>query len=400
MRNMQTSNRTTQSKLTTFGKRSTLTVLTVGLITLLGGSLRAQAQQAFGNYPVSATTMNLGANPITSHKGFSVVDSTYRPKESLASDVSKASYLGDWGYQALQEAEGCPGAYGCTRCDFTWYFSGELVGFRREGDRRFSLTQNQFMDRGDYELGTRATIGRMCDCATAYEFVFVGPFYWERGSTLTGPANVNSRFFAFPIGLDDAFNDADSHVQRLISRSSSFELNRRRWAWDAVSTLIGIRYFNYEEAYSLSSERSPPRPAPLSGRYTDEIENHLIGPQIGGDIFFATSLKTSISLRGKAGIFANFATRELRLVEPGGTALFNAKDKVDIAGLFELGIAGNYQITPSIRLSGGYEVWYVPGMGTVARQSPNILSGASGTNLRLREDLFLHGFNAGVQVLF
>ena len=179
------------------------------------------------------------------------MDSTYRPKESLASDVSKASYLGDWGYQALQEAEGCPGAYGCTRCDFTWYFSGELVGFRREGDRRFSLTQNQFMDRGDYELGTRATIGRMCDCATAYEFVLLD-LSLGRGSTLTDPANVNSRFLpsrsAWTMPLT-----ADSHVQRLISRSSSFELNRRRWAWDAVSTLIGIRYFNYEEAYSLSS---------------------------------------------------------------------------------------------------------------------------------------------------
>jgi len=342
--------------------------------------------------------MTLGTNPVTSADHVAVVDSAYRPEGQLASEVTKASYLGDWGYQALQQAENCPGAYSCTRCDFEWYFNAEFVGFRREGDRRFSLTNAQLMSDVEFELGTRATIGKMCDCSTAYEFVFVGPFQWERGSDSPPPAPpINSRFAAFPFNLADPFNNATSHTQRWIARSNSLELNRRQWAWDAVSTLIGIRYFNYEEDYRLRSERAV---APLSGLYTDEIKNNLIGPQIGGDIFFLTSLKTSLSLRGKAGVFANFAEREVRLAATNSTILFNGKDKVDIAGLFEFGINFNYQITPSIRLNGGYEVWYMPGMGTVSDQNPASLTFDSGTRLQLHDDIFLHGFNAGVQVLY
>lgn len=399
MRIMQASYRNAQSKLKALGRSAVHPMLAAGIIALLGSVLSAQTQAIYRNYPVSGTTMSLGDNPVSSGTEFPSVDASYFGSRQ-SSDVKKASYWGDLGYQALQNAESCPGAYGCTRCDITWYFSADFLGFRREGDRRFSLTQSQFMTDLEFEFGTRVTVGRMTDCANAFEFVYVGPFQWTRGSNLAIPDGVNSRFFAFPDDLDDAFNDADEHTQSWLARSSSFEINRRKWAWDAVSTLIGIRYFNYDERYGLESLRSAPQPAPLSGRYSDEIENHLVGAQIGGDVFFTTSLKSSISLRGKIGVFGNFATREARLVEDGVTTFFNANDKVEIAGLLETGIFGNYQLTPSIRLSGGYELWYLPGIASISEQNPNLLTPVSGLSVRFREDLFLHGFNGSIQVLF
>jgi len=399
MRKMQASCRNAQSKLKAFGKSAVSSVLAVGTIAILSSTVSAQTQAIFQNYPISSTTMSMRDNPVSSGTGNPIVDATYSGNRQTA-DVKKASYLGDLGYQALQDAESCPGSYGCTRCDISWYFSAEFLGFRREGDRRFSLTQSQFMTDSEFEFGTRLTMGRMFDCANAIEFVYVGPFQWTRGSTLAIPDGVNSRFLTFPIELADAFTDADQQDQSWLARSSSIELNRRKWAWDAVSTLIGMRYFNYEERYGLASIRSAPQPAPLSGRYSDEIDNHMVGAQVGGDVFFTTSLKSSISMRGKAGIYGNFATREVRLVEDGTTTFFNGNDEVDLAGLFEFGINFNYQITPSIRLSGGYELWYMPGIASVSNQNPNILTPNSGFAINMEEDLFLHGFNAGVQVLY
>ncbi len=392
--------------------RALISRVTACVAVALGCWNNACAQQASSNYPISSTTMNLGANPVSSGADLPIVDASYfGPKDS--SGVQKASYgqegyvydgglgtlgsFGEMGYQELCNAECQPGAYSCIRCDISCYTNVEALAFRREGDRRFSLTQNAFLDRGDYEFGTRATVGWMCDCANAIELVYVGPFDWTRSSVLNGNDNVDSRFLTVQLStLDDSFNNADQHTQTLRQRANSFEINRRQWAWDSVSTLIGLRYFQYDERYDLRSVRSA---QPLLGQYSDDIENHLFGAQIGGDLFFVTSLRTSISLRGKAGVYANVATREAQIRENGASILFNGRDEVDIAGLFEFGMFGNYQITPSVRFNIGYEIWYMPGMGTISHENPQFLLPSSGTSLSLRDDLLLHGFNGGIQIL-
>jgi hypothetical protein len=126
----------------------------------------------------------------------------------------------------------------------------------------------------------------------------------------------------------------------------------------------------------------------------------MVGVQIGGDLFFPTSLLTTISLKGKAGAFANFASREMRLVDSIGTALVNGNDDVNLAGLFEIGANMHYQLTPSVRLSGGYEVWYLPGMATEAGQRPNLLNNNSASIVDSDDDVIFHGFNMGAQLLF
>lgn len=326
------------------------------------------------------------------------VDASYFGTKK-SSDVQPASYLGDLGYQTLYAAECQPGAYSCTRCDFLWYFNAEALWLRREGERRFSLTQNQFMDTQDFEFGGRLTAGRMLDCVNAIEFVYTGPYDWRRGSFVSDPGNVNSLFFAFPEDLLLTMNNADQHTQQWRAKMQSFELNYRHWVWDSVSTFMGIRYVRYEEDYSLASARALPAPLPTTGQYLSEIDNDLVGAQLGGDIFFPLSLRTSFSLRGKAGFYGNFATREVRFEEGGETVFFNGVDKVFAAGLFEFGAFGNFQITPSIRLNAGYEVWWLSAVATTKRQNNN-LTFATGTQIRSNDDIFLHGFSGGVQVLY
>ena len=113
-----------------------------------------------------------------------------------------------------------------------------------------------------------------------------------------------------------------------------------------------------------------------------------------------TSLRTLISFKGKAGVYANFNGREVEIINDGAASLRNAFDDVDVAGLVELGANGIYQLTPSVRLNAGYEAWLMPGVATVSRQRPNLLNAGSGTAIRATDTIAFHGFSFGAQVLY
>jgi hypothetical protein len=344
-----------------------------------------------------SSVLRLGEIPAAVDNSPAVVDSTFRSSNRSAG-VTSASYLGDMGLKALHAAECRPVGYGPNAsCNARWYFGFDALWLRREGLRRYSLTQNAFLDDTEYEFGGRYTVGKLCDCVNAYEFVYAGPFRWLNSSETIGAANVESKFNSTPIGLSTAFNDADRHVQQYRSSLDSYELNKRWWAWDAVSTMIGVRYTNYRDRYSLQSFRTA---APVSGTYQDNVSNDLVGLQIGGNLFLPTSLRTSVNFKAKGGLFANFASRTVDLIENNASILKNGFDKTDLAGLVEFGVSGIYQFTPSVSIQGGYEFWYMPGLATVSNQRNSFLDLNTGSNIRMDHDILIHGFSVGAQILY
>jgi hypothetical protein len=126
----------------------------------------------------------------------------------------------------------------------------------------------------------------------------------------------------------------------------------------------------------------------------------MLGLQVGGDLFFPTSLRTMVSMKGKAGAYADFANREVRMIDSTGAAVFNGFDDVDIAGLFEFGANFHYEVTPSVRLTGGYELWFMPGVATQSKQQPQFLNVNSGTSIRMTDDIAFHGATFGAQILY
>lgn len=71
-----------------------------------------------------------------------------------------------------------------------------------------------------------------------------------------------------------------------------------------------------------------------------------------------------------------------------------------MAGLIEMGFFTNYQIVPSVRLTAGYEFWYMPGIATVPGQGPQFVNPSSASRVNNDHELLLHGGSVGVQVLF
>ncbi|MCA9130167.1 MAG: hypothetical protein KDB22_23930 [Planctomycetales bacterium] len=284
-------------------------------------------------------------------------------------------------------------------CDVSWYGSYDALWLNREDDKRFSLSRNSFMPDFDFEFGGRYTVGRLLNCVNGWEGVYVGPFDWTRSSSVTGPGNLSSNFrpFAgFDGGTVTAFNDADLHTQTFHAELNSFELNRRWWSWDVISTMIGVRYVEYKEDYVFSSVRNSVGP----GQYIDRIDNQMAGAHVGADLLYPVSLRTNMGFRLKGGVFANFAERTTFMTNNGTLVINTGDTKTDVAGVIEGGVYANYSIVPSIRLTGGYDFWYLPGSATIPGQNVTRLNPDTGTSIFNETDLFFHGGSVGVQVLF
>lgn len=321
------------------------------------------------------------------------VDASY----SLLGDntqVQQAAHLGGAGRPYPTGMDVCN-----TGCDVSYYVNYDALWLRRENDERFSMTRNFFMPDFQYEFGGRYTVGRLLDCVNGWEAVYAGPFDWQRSRTIFGPGNLTSNFvprLPYNGGHVDAFNDADQHVQAYRAQLNSFELNRRWWTWDVLSTMIGVRYVDYEEDYAFLSQRNTVG----TGRFQEGMDNQLLGAQVGADILYPVSLRTNVGFRVKGGVYANFEERTTFL-NNNGTVLINAGDTdTDWAGVIEGGIFTNYQVVPSVRLTAGYEFWYLPGVATIPEQAPHIIHPQSGTSISNDSDLFLHGGSVGLQILF
>lgn len=283
-------------------------------------------------------------------------------------------------------------------CDVSLYVNYEALWLTRTGDDFFSLSRNTFLPDWDYEFGGRYTLGHLFDCVNGVEVSYVGPYDWQRTATVAGNANLDSQLFAtngYVAANVDSFNNADFHGQTWRARLDSYEINQRWWVWDVLSTLIGVRYIDYEEDFAFLSLGQNG-----GGFLQENVDNEMLGLQIGADVIYPMTMRSNTAIRGKAGVYANSHDRRSFVINDG-TVLINSGDStVDVAGVFELGFYTNYHIVPSIRLTAGYEFWWMTGMATVPEQRPSLITPSSGTTVFNDDDVFLHGGSVGVQVLF
>lgn len=399
------------------GKASVLAMVAIAVVTFCSA---ARAQSRYGTSPQLAPTASaISDNPVSSAVAMETVQfggEQYRtvPASAVSADYSVLD--GEAGSKVeLASARDtirkrrqnfhCPQPQNpCyAGCDVTFYARYESMWLDREGDDFFSLSRNSFLSDFEYEWAGRYTVGHLSDCVNGWEASYVGPFDWQRGNVVTG-TNLQSNLSTPPpaggyTAADiDAFNNATTHSQNWRAQLNSFELNRRWWVWDVLSTMIGVRYIDYEEDFSFFSSGSTA--AGGSGLLLESVDNEMIGVQIGGDLMYPMSLRSNVGFKGKAGVYANFAERRAFL-NNAGTLLINAGDSdTDVAGLLEFGVFTNYHIVPSIRLTAGYEFWWMPGMATIPEQQPGIITPATGTTVFLDDDVFLHGASVGAEILF
>ncbi len=287
-------------------------------------------------------------------------------------------------------------------CDVSMYFNYEAVWLRREGDDNFTLSRLNQMDPFDFELGRfggRITVGQLFDCHNGVEAVYTGPFEWQRTSNVVGAGNLDSLLSpsgGYTAATIDTFNSADQHVQTYEAKLNNYEINRTWWTWDVVQTLVGIRFVNYEEDYAFSTARV----GFGNGLLLNSVNNRAVGAQFGGMLIQPIGLRANYGFRGKLGVMANFDSSNTYLSNANTVVLNSADDSVDLAGVLDMGLFMNYQVVPSVRLTGGCEFLYLPGFATVPAQLPGQINPGSGTAIQNDGDPFFIGASTGVQVLF
>ena len=278
---------------------------------------------------------------------------------------------------------------------------------RKKADQSFTLSPRRLLGDFDYEAGGRYTVGQMLDCTDGVEAVYTGPFNWSRArvdqpstGTLDSIFTTDGSYLPSQI---DAFNGAIRHIQVERAELQSFEGNRRWFAWDIMSTLIGIRGIKYDESLIFDSADLPAISTPnvaQPGAFRTSTRNFLLGGQIGADVYRPIGQRLSIGSRARIGIFANFNKGETFLANRGNVLLNARQRDIDVSGLIQNGVLARYRILPNFVATAGYEAWILAGVATVSHQRYAPITPNTGLTYRASDTVFFHGATGGFEITF
>jgi hypothetical protein len=268
----------------------------------------------------------------------------------------------------------------------------------RGGNRNFTLSRgNPFDNNFKEEFGGRYSVSRIVDGLYGWEVVAAAPYDWTRTGLAVSPGGnlqTNLTPFSFEaLGQLTAFQNAFVHTQLWRSHLQSFELNRRSWAEDVLSTFWGFRVIEYEEDYEFNSFS-----AAGDGQLLQHADNLLVGMQIGGDLYAPRSQRLDLGVKGRLGAFLNFNDSRTILRNVDQFAVRYEDQDVDVSVLVELGAMARYRITPRLSITGGYEAWYIGCLATVPKQRFN--PGLTNQKVVADGEIFLHGGFFGLEFSF
>lgn len=317
-----------------------------------------------------------------------------------------------------------------------WYASGDALFMHRSHPRDSVLI---VADRGtiddlsddtplfnsenlgfsNYTSGFRTEIGRSLGNGLAIEGSYFQLHEWDHVSPVVtngaitpppiDPLNpvVDGEGLSPPLPFSAAFYDADSFyeaVQQIVSYESDLqgaEINvKATWQWCQFirSESFGFRYVNLAERFELISQDEV-FSIPTSGvaSYNVHTDNDLFGLQLGEDIGLPLFGCVLLNAKIKAGLYVNAAEQTTTIID-SGILRYNAKDvEEELSFVGELNVGASFKINKMVSLRGGYNFMWITGVALAAEQGyPIALTGQSGINDN--GDLFIHGFNIGLEV--
>jgi hypothetical protein len=250
------------------------------------------------------------------------------------------------------------------------YIAGDYLIMGRDSDGSVDF---------DWQSGLRATIGKLPDCA------FTGLSQFEDFDRLQ--IRDTATFFDELEGIYD-------------SEFYSVELNRTLVMSDIAKLVYGLRYIHLGESFSgRFTNRSAPVPPSLVPsttvtNTTFDIDNNLIGAQIGGDFYYPLAKRLNAEFRGRAGAYVNAA----ELNGDGVSTL--SDDEADLAGFFELGMGIRYSASERLTFRAGGELWYLGGVATGENEAFDVARQRLTNVLSLNEAVLFYGLSAGAELKF
>lgn len=330
----------------------------------------------------------------------------------------------------------------CEPCSPYRYASIEALYMQRE-DVGFSFpaSGNTLGLPGfDFEWGPRIVIGAVYDCVNGYEASLVGPFEWDTSNQLAAVQTIGLELFPGVQAPNSAVvgtllsnvtseTTVSDQAQSLTSEYFSIDTSKTINGWEVAKLLIGARYVDYDENYRYSGTQTnvltrdpiaaddggaPPTPfntetttSTTNQQLSSEVENQMIGLQVGMDLLYPIGRFAYSDVRMRAGAYANFAEVNFQrqgtqstLSNPtvfGDITNFlndqNSIDELELAGLFELGTGIRYQLGELLSVRAGVELWYLSGVATATQ---NVA--AQGNAISVDDDVLFTGVSFGSEL--
>jgi len=294
---------------------------------------------------------------------------------------------------------GCCHQWWCT----SWYVRAELLTlFRNHDPRNRDLIQTSggstvlSADDFGFELapGISTMLGRRIDGLTAFELSYFGANQWNDARAYADAANLRLPGSA-GIALDD-FNNASVMEVELRSQLHNAEINVLRDG-DGISYLAGFRYLGWHEQISINALDSDLD----ESAYQVDVSNNLFGGQIGARWAQCHEFY-DCEITAKAGLFGNEATQSQLLTNLDGTAVVRDLSSTDgsLSFVGDLNLSVSYLVHRHWRIRGGYNLMVITGIALAANQLDFSNNPLSGRRLRPDSEVFLHGFNVGLEAIW
>jgi hypothetical protein len=219
----------------------------------------------------------------------------------------------------------------------------------------------------------------------------------ESNSSYT-PAQPLSLGFAYnptPPGFAGLWNRVDYTNLTIQSAMGDVEANFRAKTVEHVEFLVGVRYLDYQERYSIFTDTDSiitgfPDPA-RQANYSVQVHNRLAAVQVGCTCEKAVAPWLSLMATFKGGAGPNFAELNWS-VQRGdngaGTAL-QVNHNV-VSQIYEVGLYANFSFNDSFKIKAGYQgLWLVDVPEAANNIDFNLTT--TGNNLNTGGSIFFHG---------
>ena len=261
--------------------------------------------------------------------------------------------------------DGCETLIAPCPCPPVWA-SVDALWLKRQGPDDYLLATDGIQDdlrndqfSFDYEAGIRITYGEVVHC-TPVEITYFGLHDWDSSIELdsVNPLNVPGA------PINGVFAAADDVEVNYASELHSIEFNVLKFKNDCLTWVTGVRYIDVEEDFFLEAESGP-----NEGTINITGDNRLLGLQAGADYVHGCN-GWCYTAYGRAGLFVNFAERDITIRDPAFMANNDEGEAHDteLAFVGQLGVGITRHLGCGLKLRGGYEVMWIDGLVLAAEQ--------------------------------
>ena len=273
----------------------------------------------------------------------------------------------------------------------TWDIRLEGLAMLRAGQSGPQLSTGFQLGEFGYRDVGRIKFNYRKDSLDGWEFIATGPLRSFESDSLDAPG-IRSVFSSNAFNLSAFNTDAVSQALSWRSQYHSFEVNRRFWGWNVISTYAGLRYINIDDDLLFHSRNA----AGETGLMAVRTDNFLGGAQIGVDLFFPLGRWTAEAIF-KGGPYVAGTESTFLLINAGRQESLTFDEKVRLSGEGEFALHFSYAITPRTQLRVGYEFWYVYGLATAPGQLHTFITPQTGRVNNNETELIYHGAMVGIE---